>query len=71
MRKSWTYGTLPQWRRYAKRLASALTAAGVPDVECVKRIWYDNPVTAQWEVSFPIEHASTATRISDAMSFPR
>lgn len=67
---SWSYGTIPEWRNYSKRVAAALRKAGIPNVTREKRVYYGNPLSAVWVVSFPLEHKSTATRVTDALLDP-
>ncbi|WP_321471084.1 hypothetical protein [uncultured Paludibaculum sp.] len=69
-RHAWRYGSTEDWARYSARLAQGLVKAGVPDVQRQKRIWYDNPATAQWEVSFPERYLAIATRVGDGLYFP-
>lgn len=67
---AWTYGTIPAWRDFSRRVAEALKKAGIPDVQRRKMVYYDNPKTARWEVSFPEAYLRRATEISDAMQEP-
>jgi hypothetical protein len=69
-RYKWRYGNSPQWARYSLRLARRLTKAGIPDVQRRKVVWYNDPATAQWEVSFPKIWLEEARRIADRMKWP-
>jgi hypothetical protein len=70
-RHFWRYGNNKAQTDYSLRVADNLTAAGIPDVKRVKRVWYDNISTAQWEVSWPVEYTKLATEVTDAMWAPR
>ena len=67
---AWRYGSAPEWARYTRYLQLRLQMVGIP-AERVKRMWYGNPATAQWEVSFPARMYAAATRVADALPFPK
>jgi hypothetical protein len=70
MKHEWRYGTIPEQRNHSARVARALTQAGIPDVTREKRVYYGDPATAVWVVSFPETYKATATRISDGILTP-
>lgn len=67
---AWRYGSAPEWARYTRYLQLRLTLLGIP-AKREKRVWYNDPATAQWEVSFPAEMLAAATRVADSIPFPR
>ncbi len=64
---NYRYGHNTQQTAHSLRVFKALKKAGVPGVGRVKRVWYGDPATAQWEVSFPVTHRNIVRDITDKM----
>ncbi len=67
IRHEWHYGTSETQRRRSIRVQKALTKAGVPGVLRQPRMWFDDPKTMVWAVSFPERHLALAELVTDRL----